>query len=82
MAESRPSPLPSRTAPGAPANRNVGSLLQNRGGQRGGATPIPPSLQAKMAAVRSPSPAMHRSRLTSTPIKDGQPRTEATVRQS
>ncbi|KZV74412.1 hypothetical protein PENSPDRAFT_648045 [Peniophora sp. CONT] len=58
MAESRPSPLPARTAPGAPSNRNVGSLLQNRGGQRGGgATPIPPSLQAKMAAVRAlPSP--------------------------
>ncbi|VDC06980.1 unnamed protein product [Peniophora sp. CBMAI 1063] len=51
MAESRPSPLPARSAPGAPSNRNVGSLLQNRGGQRGGATPIPPSLQAKMAAM-------------------------------
>jgi hypothetical protein len=43
-----PGPLPTRQAPATP-NRGVTGLL-NRGT---GSTPIPPSLQAKMAAVRS-----------------------------
>jgi mitogen-activated protein kinase kinase len=45
-AASRPAPVPLRHPPAAP-NRGVTGLL-NRGS---GSTPIPPSLQAKMAAV-------------------------------
>lgn len=47
----RPPPFPQASRnPPVPPGRSVSSLLANRGS---GATPIPPSLQAKMAAVRS-----------------------------
>lgn len=53
-ARPRPGPVPlaNRNAPGAP-NRGVTGLLRSG---HGGSTPIPPSLQAKMAAVRSQLP--------------------------
>jgi mitogen-activated protein kinase kinase len=46
----RPSvfPTPSRNPPGPPSSRSVATLLASRGN---GATPIPASLQEKMAAV-------------------------------
>jgi hypothetical protein len=45
-------PVPTRSAPTAP-RKNVTGLLVNRQSAQG-STPIPPSLQAKMAAVRLP----------------------------
>jgi len=44
-----PVPLPTRNAPATPG-KSLASLLTNRAQGRG-STPIPPSLQAKMAAV-------------------------------
>lgn len=45
-----PIPIPARQAPTAP-RKNLTGLLGGRQGHHG-STPIPPSLQAKMAAVR------------------------------
>lgn len=45
-----PTPFANRIAPPAPRNTLTGLLSRS-----GGATPIPPGLQAKMAAVSQPS---------------------------
>ncbi|KAI0745525.1 kinase-like domain-containing protein [Earliella scabrosa] len=55
VARPPPVPLQARTTAGNP-NRSVNSLLNNRN-RNIAATPIPPSLQAKMAAFASRSPS-------------------------
>ncbi len=65
-------PTPSRNPPSPPSSRSVANLFASRGH---GATPIPPSLQAKMAAVRFQqiSPAVLAPSPQDCPNLDGKP---------